>query len=385
MDLAKLKAIRAGNRSAITRLFRKIDELDPEMDVNESVQRIINAIAEKQRVLTDINERILEETSVEDIENEITDTDEYMFDLQTKVSDVSKLINTNVQITTDNQNLNQNQTQQETIFQQASNFEIPPVTSNTANHSHRLPKLDLPKFGGNILEWQSFWDAYETAVHTNGELRESEKFSYLRAQLRDEALHTVMGFSLTNGNDTKALNLLRERYGQTHKIVQAYMQALVNIQPPTNSLQSLRNFYDKTETYVRGLESLGQTEDSYGALLVPVILGKLPAEVKRNITRGHGSTDWNLGDLRRAIWTELNIMDAGNSTYITMEEMQISTMLTNTRPSVTHTARSSENDQREKNKCPYCKGEHYANGCTTVTDPKERMRIVNGIDYVSIV
>ena len=167
MDLAKLKAIQSGNKSAITRLFRKIDELNPETDVNESIQRIINAIAEKQRVLTDINDRILEETSVEDIENEITDTDEYMFDLQTKVrtrqiiryratvtlrrpqSDVSKLINTNVQTTADNQNLNQNQTQQETIFQQASNFEIPPVTSNTANHSHRLPKLDLPKFGGN--------------------------------------------------------------------------------------------------------------------------------------------------------------------------------------------------------------------------------------------
>ena len=84
---------------------------------NESVQRIINAIAEKQRVLTDINERILEETNVEDIENEITDTDKCMFDLQTKVSDVSKLINTNVQTTADNQNLNQNQAQQETIFQ----------------------------------------------------------------------------------------------------------------------------------------------------------------------------------------------------------------------------------------------------------------------------
>ena len=376
MDLAKLKAIRAGNRSAITRLFRKIDELDPETDVNESVQRIINAIAEEQLVLTDINDRILEETSVEDIENEITDTDEYMFDLQTKVSDVSKLINTNVQTTADNQNLNQNHAQQETIFQQASNFEIPPVTSNTAYHSHRLPKLDLPKFGGNILEWQSLWDAYETAVHTNGTLSESEKFSYLRAQLHDEALHTVMGFSLTNGNYTKALNLLKERYGQPHKIVQTYMQALVNIQPPTNTLHSLRNFYDKTETYVRGLESLGQMEDSYGVLLVPVMLGKLPAEVKRNITRGHGSTDWNLGDLRRAIWTEINIMDAGNSTYMTMEEMQISTMLTNTRPSVTHTTRNTESDQRGKNKCLYCKGDHYANGCTTVTDHEERMRIV---------
>ena len=222
MDLAKLKAIRAGNRSAITRLLRKTEELDTETDVTESIQRIIKAVTEKQRVLKDINEQILEKTNVEDIENEITDTDEYMFDLETKVSDISKLINTSVQTTAHHQNLNQNQGRQETIFQQSINFDAPPVTSNIANHSHRLPKLDLPKFGGNILEWQSFWDAYETAVHTNATLSEAEKFNYLRAQLRDDALYTVMGFSLTNGNYMKALNLLRERYGQPHKIVQTY-------------------------------------------------------------------------------------------------------------------------------------------------------------------
>ena len=26
---------------------------------------------------------------------------------------------------------------------------------------HRLPKLDLPKFDNNIVDWQSFWDSYE--------------------------------------------------------------------------------------------------------------------------------------------------------------------------------------------------------------------------------
>ena len=87
-------------------------------------------------------------------------------------------------------------------------------------------------------------------------------------------------------------------------------------------------------------------------------------------------TDWNLGDLRRAIWTELNIMDAGKTSYLTMEEMQTSTMLTNTRPSVKNMARNTETDQRGKYKCPYCKGDHYANDCTTVTDPGERMKIV---------
>ena len=227
-----------------------------ETDVTESFQRIIKAVT----VLQDINEQILEKTNVVDIENETTDTDEYMFDLETKVSDISKLIKTSVQTTAPHEDLNQ--CQHEAIIHQATNFDVPSITSN---HSHRLPKLDLPKLGGNILEWQSFRDAYKTAVHTNTTL--SEMFNYLRAQL----LHIVMGFSLTNGNYTKALNLLRERYSQPHKIVQTCMQAFVNIQWPTNTVQILREFYDQTETYVRGLESLGQTEDSYDGLLVPVM------------------------------------------------------------------------------------------------------------------
>ena len=61
------------------------------------------------------------------------------------------------------------------------------------------------------------------------------------------------GFSLTNTNYEKAISLLQERYGQTHKIIQTYMQALLDIPQPLNTVDSLRNYYDKMETYVRGL------------------------------------------------------------------------------------------------------------------------------------
>ncbi|CAC5422635.1 unnamed protein product [Mytilus coruscus] len=95
------------------------------------------------------------------------------------------------------------------------------------------------------------------------------------------------------------------------------MNALLEIPSPKNTLQSLRNYYDKIETYVRGLESLGQTEDTYGSLLVPIILKKLPGDVRINLTRHHGSTSWQLSDLRQVIFHELNIMEEGNSADFT--------------------------------------------------------------------
>ena len=80
---------------------------------------------------------------------------------------------------------------------------------------------------------------------------------------------------------------------------------------PSNSLQSLRNFHDKMETYIRGLESVGQYQDTYGSLLVPIVLEKLPGEIRKNLAREHGDSNWKLDDLRRAFNRKINIIEAG--------------------------------------------------------------------------
>ena len=58
------------------------------------------------------------------------------------------------------------------------------------------------------------------------------------------------------------------------------MQALMNL---PNNVEDLRNLYDYIESHIRGLSSLAVTQESYGALLVPMVLGKLPIEIKRNM------------------------------------------------------------------------------------------------------
>ena len=96
----------------------------------------------------------------------------------------------------------------------------------------KLPKLNLPVFSGNPLDWQSFWDSFEAAVHRNPSLNGIQKFNYLKAQLKNEALHSIMGFQLTNSNYEQAVTLLKDRFGQTHKVINAHMQALLDIRSP---------------------------------------------------------------------------------------------------------------------------------------------------------
>ena len=58
----------------------------------------------------------------------------------------------------------------------------------------KLPKIELPKFGGNVLEWTSFFEQYNAIVHSNPSVKTNiAKFSYLISLLYGEALGCISG------------------------------------------------------------------------------------------------------------------------------------------------------------------------------------------------
>ena len=166
---------------------------------------------------------------------------------------------------------------------------------------HKLPKVSLPTFNGDLLAFQTFWDSFESSVHNNPSLSDVQKFTYLKSLLEEEAARTIDGFALTNANYQQALCLLKERYGQKQKITAAYMQTLLQLPTPAYNIRELRVFYDKLETNIRGLESLGELQDTYGNLLIPIILERLPSETRRHLARDHGTGSWTFPSLRKAL------------------------------------------------------------------------------------
>ncbi len=162
-----------------------------------------------------------------------------------------------------------------------------PTVIYTTQSTSRLPKLSL---NGNSLHWQTFWDSFNAAVHSNTSLSGVQKFNYLKARTNDDAARAISGFPLPNANYEQAVTLLKERFGQSHKIVNAHMQAFLNVTTPSANVTSLRQFYDTIKNYVRGLSALGKSEESFGSLLIPIILSKLPAEVQKNLAREQNAT-----------------------------------------------------------------------------------------------
>ena len=127
----------------------------------------------------------------------------------------------------------------------------------------KLPKMVLKNYAGDPLEWISFWESFEAAVDSQP-ISNIEKMNYLKNYLKGEAERSISGFSLSNENYTSAVELLKQRFGQKQTLINSYMEALWKIPNATTDVKKLRTFYDTMEGYIRGLEALRVTSDSYG-------------------------------------------------------------------------------------------------------------------------
>ena len=156
----------------------------------------------------------------------------------------------------------------------------------------KLPKLTLPKFSGDVLEWQSFWDQFKVNVH-HSDLPVVSKFSYLLSLLQGEAKQAVQGLSMTSDHYKTACKILEDRYGRTERIIFTHIQKLLNISIPSKcSISVLWKLNDDLQAHTRSLSALGIDGDKYGVILTPLILSRLPQDIRLEWSRegkGHES------------------------------------------------------------------------------------------------
>ena len=251
--------------------------------------------------------------------------------------------------------------------------------SSTPHDSHaKLPKLTLDKFNGELLSWQSFWDQYSVAIHTNSSLSDIEKFNYLRSYLTEATGECIKDLSLTSANYEKAVEILKERYGSKQILISSYMDVLMKL--PSNDMKDinkLRKIYNSLETSVRNLADLGVEITSYGTLLISIIFDRIPTELKLLISRKFKNDVFDLDILIEIFKEELfareRVQAIGGNKNNSSDETDYVTgnnLLNNSRIS----------DKKYENKydsalkvCVYCGGKnHISTRCNTITHTETR-------------
>ena len=208
-------------------------------------------------LIATLNETLLGQVEDEDIEEEIADSSEFMDKIDiclTTLEDATRVEAENV-VTPPTQ---ANSSQQD---QQVDE----PGHGSGGRSKVRLPKLQLPSFDGNFKDWSAFWDSFDLAINSNQSLTPIERFSYLRASLQGSVAATINGLSLSSTNYEAAVALLKERYGDPQKIINAHMDALVNLPIVENArnLKAVKHLYDEVEANVRASRALGRKAEEY--------------------------------------------------------------------------------------------------------------------------
>ena len=114
---------------------------------------------------------------------------------------------------------------------------------------------------------------------------------------------------------------------------------------------------------MRSLTTLGKSIDSYGDLLVPVILNKLWQ--KTNMARGHDSNEWNLTDLQEAVRKEIHVLESELIYGHLHQSLHPTAAFYTSTTKVTTSSQPSLTSQRS---CVFCKGSHSPKDCKVIAD-----------------
>ena len=156
-----------------------------------------------------------------------------------------------------------------------------PRPDNPSVRSIKLESLVLPPFDGDIQDFVSFWNVFESRVHQDQALSDADRFAYLNSKLQGAAALTVKGLPMTSEGYQSARRILLQRYGKRSPLVNQHIKALMDL-PATDSMDAhhLRDLSDQIKVHTRALQALGVKLQNNAQILGPLLLGKLPLTLR---------------------------------------------------------------------------------------------------------
>ena len=195
----------------------------------------------------------------------------------------------------------------------------------------------------------------------------------------------VEGITLSENNYRKAFDLLEERYGNKQLIIASHVNQLLRLEKirTVKIVQELRNLFDQIESHVRSLCTLNVMSEHYGPLLIPLILERLPDEIKLQISRRLGTDNWQIEEFMNTLKLEItarescNFMKAQSSTeFAARENCSVMKTRSSTEKSHQHITTDALMTGTRLLICAFCSKNHYHDKCSVVTDFEERKEIV---------
>ena len=162
------------------------------------------------------------------------------------------------------------------------------MTASTVEVAHqhldqavRLPRIELPTFDGNLLEWESFRDQFRSMVHECPSIGKVQKLLYLQRHLTGSAAELLRNTPITEANYDGAWNSLEARYGNKRILSNFHMNSLINLQPAqkrsSTEIKRLLDFFQQSR---RSFTSLGKDIKNWDEWFYFLLIQKLDSDTR---------------------------------------------------------------------------------------------------------
>ena len=136
-------------------------------------------------------------------------------------------------------------------------------------------KLSVPKFNGDILQWDAFWTRFKANIDSDPFYTEVDKLCYLQEAIEDPAIDSTLFNGVKNEHHySEVVRRLHERYDKPKKIHAIYCNRLQQTSMVKHNKQDMQTFLDQAQHTVIGLEATGQC--SSDAIITNMLLQRLP-------------------------------------------------------------------------------------------------------------
>ncbi|XP_065088585.1 uncharacterized protein LOC135710063 [Ochlerotatus camptorhynchus] len=133
----------------------------------------------------------------------------------------------------------------------------------------KLPRMNMPVFSGNFLEWQSFYDLFDSLVHQNPMLKDSQKLYFLKTNLAGEAASLISHLKIEDANYRSALEKLKYRYDKPREIANQHIKRfLAQSTLTSSSSHGLRSLHDVSDEVIQTLQAMDREDRDTWLLLI---------------------------------------------------------------------------------------------------------------------
>ncbi|KAJ8911369.1 hypothetical protein NQ315_011662, partial [Exocentrus adspersus] len=158
--------------------------------------------------------------------------------------------------------------------------------SNSSLKGVKLPEIDLPKFDGMYETWLEFRGIFESMIHNNTDIKNIQKFHYLKASLVGAAPRVIQSIEFKAENYPTAWETLCDRFDDKDLLVQNHISAIFSLETIRKATSSnIRELYENLFKHLSNIKQLGESTESWDTMLIFIAASKLDSATSQEWQR----------------------------------------------------------------------------------------------------